>query len=386
MKETFPSDIKTRVALLAPYNIYPPKTGGKKFVAFFHQYLAKLLPVEFISVKENEIPEGLQKSFHKISGSSKLRYANPALFFRIKKLIREKKITDLIIIHPYYGWLAWMLKKGTGIKLSLLSHNIESVRFKSMGKWWWRMLWHYEKNTHKIIDHNFFVTEEDRLFAIKNYKLDVEKCHVITYGIEWQQIPSAQQREFASTQLRQQYRIPVDEKILLFNGSLNYLPNIEAVNYIITYINPLLLQKENYKYKIIICGQDLPASFEELKAFADKNIIYAGFVKDINLYFKAADIFLNPVISGGGIKTKLVEAIGNNLSSVSSESGACGVPAKLVTGKLTVVKDHDWQAFANAIVLADSQAQTGESFFDHFYWGNIAAKAAGILTRITAKN
>lgn len=369
-----------KIALLAPYNVYPANTGGKKFVSFFYEYLVKLLPVDFISVKQNDVPAQMEASFHKILGQSKLRYANPLLFFKIKKLIKEKNITDLIIVHPYYGWLAWLLKKGTGIHLSLLSHNIESVRFKSMGKWWWRVLWQYEKNTHKIIDNNFFVTEEDRLFAIKNYQLIPGKCHVITYGIEWQQIPSVEQKQNAAAELRRQYNIPAYEKILLFNGSLDYLPNIEAINYILENINPWLLQKDNYKYKIIICGKGLPAVFEELKRFADKNIIYAGYVADINLFFKGADIFLNPVITGGGIKTKLVEALGNCLTSVSSETGAFGIPKQIVENKLLVANDYDWETFCRLIITADINIQTEASFFNHFYWGNIAAKAADILT------
>lgn len=376
---------KTKVALLAPYNIYPPKTGGKKFVAFFHQYLSKLLPVDFISVTENEVADEMKDSFHRILGSSKLRYANPLLFFKLKKLVKEKGITDLIIVHPYYGWLAWMLKKATGVKLCLLSHNIESVRFKSMGKWWWGLLWHYEKNTHRILDHNFFVTEEDRLFAIKNYKLAPEKCFVITYGIEWETPPSLQEKQIAATALKKEYNIKEEEKILLFNGTLDYLPNIEAVQYIIENINPLLLAQTGFKYKIIICGKGLPASFDELRSYAGKNIIYAGFVNDINLFFKGADIFLNPVLSGGGIKTKLVEAIGNSLTAVSSATGAFGVPVSLAGSKLIATPDKDWELFSQAIIHAEIKGETPSSFFNHFYWGNIATKAANILTGENSK-
>ena len=379
-------NLTTKIALLAPYNVYPARTGGKKFIAFFHQYLAKELPVEFLSVKDNIMPPELQASFHAISGNCKLRYANPLLFFRLKKFIRENEITDMVLVHPYFGWLAWLLKKATGVKLSILSHNIESIRFKSMGKWWWRMLWQYEKHTHRIIDHNFFVTQEDLDFAVKNYRLSPATCSVITYGTELKQAPAPEEKTIAAKKLRETYSISPDEKIFLFNGTLDYLPNIEAVKYIVDHINPGLLKKQGFPYKIIICGKGLPESFNELKEQSGKNIIYAGFVDDIDLFFKGADIFLNPVITGGGIKTKLVEAIGNGLSSVSSESGAFGVPASIAPGKLSIVKDHDWDAFIDAIVSADSSGQTATSFFNHFYWGNIAAKAAGILTGQNSTN
>jgi polysaccharide biosynthesis protein PslH len=371
---------KKNIAILAPYNVYPARTGGKKFIALFHQYLAKVLPVEFISVPDNDIPITFQNAFHGVLGNSTLRYANPFLFFKLRKIIKQKKITDLIIVHPYFGWLAWLLKKNTGVCLSLLSHNIESVRFKSMGKSWWRLLWFYEKNTHKIINNNFFVTEEDLEFAVQNYKLHREKCFVITYGIEWQKCPELEEKKHTASDLRKQYNIKEDEKILLFNGSLDYTPNIEAVNYIIENINPILLKETNFKYKIIICGKGLPASFNDLKEYINKNIIYAGFVDDINLFFKGSDIFLNPVITGGGIKTKLVEALGNGVTSISSQSGAFGIPTEIVKEKLMVAKDYDWESFASAILSADIYATIGASFFNHFYWGNIAAKAAQIIS------
>ncbi len=372
---------KTQIALLAPYNVYPAQTGGKKFIALFYEYLCRIDPVYFISVPENEMPSQVKSSFHGILGSKKLRYANPFLFFRLQKLIKEKEITDLIIVHPYYGWLAWLLKKVTGVRLSILSHNIESIRFKSMGKPWWRGMWLYEKNVHRIIDHNFFVTEEDMSFAIENYSLSPDKCHVITYGIEWQQQPTIAEKRLAAEYLRKQHDIKQNEKILFFNGSLNYLPNIEAVNFILEHINPALLKTAGFLYKIIICGKGLPPAFGELKAYRERNIIYGGFVEDINIYFKGADLFLNPVISGGGIKTKLVEAIGNGLTAVSSKTGAFGVSPAIAGNKISIVEDHDWQGFVHAIKHADTESDTAPAFFNHFYWGNIAKKAAGIITK-----
>lgn len=365
--------------------MYPARTGGKKFIASFYEYLAKIYPVTFISVEDNDIPPDLTNSFEGILGSSKLRYANPLLFFKIQKLIKQKRITDLVIVHPYYGWLAWLLKKSTGVKLSLLSHNIEAVRFKSMGKWWWKMLWSYEKNIHKIIDHNFFVTAQDLDFALKNYGLDAAKCDVITYGIDWKDAPSKEEKENAALEIRRQYNIKQEEKILLFNGTLDYKPNIEAINYIIENINPLLISEYNFTYKIIICGKGLPASFNELRDYSDKNIIYAGFVNDINLFFKGADLFLNPIITGGGIKTKLVEALANNVTSISCESGAYGIPQGVAGAKLNVVKDFDWTAFVSGIFNVNVQADIPSAFFNHFYWGNIAAKAAGIIAGNTTQ-
>ena len=187
-------------------------------------------------------------------------------------------------------------------------------------------------------------------------------------------------KKYAKKQIKEQYDIDSNYKILLFNGTLDYKPNVEAVEYIIKNINPTLLKKTGFLYKIIICGKGLPAIYNDLKDFKNQNIIYAGFVDDINLFFKGADIFLNPVITGGGIKTKLVEALGNNLTSISCRSGAFGIPTIIAQGKLIVVNDFDWNSFSDAIFSAKVEENISTTFFNYFYWGNIAAKAANIIS------
>lgn len=94
--------------------------------------------------KNNESPGNLKAEFLPVLGKSRFRYINPFLFFSIRKIIREKS-THLLIEHPYYGWLGILLQLFCRVKLIVHSHNIEATRFKSTGKWWWGILWNYEK-------------------------------------------------------------------------------------------------------------------------------------------------------------------------------------------------------------------------------------------------
>ena len=83
---------------------------------------------------------------------------------------------------------------------------------------------------------------------------------------------------------------------------------------------------------------------------------------------------------GGGIKTKLVEALGYNLNVISTESGAAGVDPKRCNGKLTICKDHDWKAFAASIIHCSADnAIIPSAFYDQFYWRNIARRAAEFI-------
>ncbi len=259
------------------------------------------------------------------------------------------------------------------------SHNIESVRFKTLGKWWWKLMWMYEKWVHREADTSFFITHNDKEFAIKNYHLSQQKSEVITYGINQQKAPSVNERANAKTIICNQYNIPFSNTILLFNGDLGYAPNTLAVEAIITQINPLLLQHSSFQYTLFICGRNLPESWQKQMQNESANIIYTGFVNDVVPFFLAADIFINPVVAGGGIKTKLVEALGYNCNAVSTTSGAAGINQNTTGNKLTVVDDSDWKAFANAILQSDTSLQIQADFYEHFYWGNIAAKAVTTL-------
>ncbi len=372
----------TKITVIIPYKTYPAKMGGQKFNALVYQYLSGLLPVTIISTKNNEAPSGRNIVFIPMFSNSRSRYINPFLFFRIRNEVKKNNTTHLNLIHPYMGWLGLLVKWFSNVKLVIQSHNIEALRFKSVGKWWWGILWHYEKFIHRKADINFFVTEEDRQYAITHYKADPKKCHILTYGFEFDKIPAAGERANAKKKVQEIHGIDPGEKILFFNGTLDYKPNLDAVDSIINHINPVLLTTNGFRYKIIICGRGLPAHYNELKDHRSQNIIYAGFVDDITIYFKAADIFINPVIDGGGIKTKLVEALGYNVSSVSTQSGANGVSKEVAGTKIAIVPNADWEGFTREIIKIDTSENTGADFFNHFYWGNIAKHTASIFNGI----
>ncbi|HMI77548.1 MAG TPA: glycosyltransferase family 4 protein [Ferruginibacter sp.] len=374
-------DKAVKVLSLVSYKFLPPEMGGQKGIAFFNRYLAKSLDLCCVTTEENNVHGTEGYPIKNLLSNSTLRYINLFYFFTLNRIIRENKITHLIIEHPYYGWLGILLKWSGKVKLVVHSHNIESLRFRTMRKWWWGILWHYEKITHRNADINFFIHDNDRNYAIDNFKLRPEKCITVTYGFEHSKVPGNEEKTVARKMICDAHHIPATEKLLLFNGTLGYKPNLDAVNIILEKINPILLADRNFTYKIIICGNKLPADYNGLVEFKEKNIIYAGFVDDINLYFKGADIFINPVIDGGGIKTKLVEALGYNLSVISSRSGAIGIPTEITRDKMKVVHDGDWEEFARQIILLNTQIQTPPEFFHHFYWGNIAARAAGIINR-----
>jgi hypothetical protein len=87
---------------------------------------------------------------------------------------------------------------------------------------------------------------------------------------------------------------------------------------------------------------------------------------------EAADIFINPVLTGSGIQTKNIDALSNGLPVVSTEFAAKGLPSYLQPAMLTVAKNGDWDDFINCIAISLSKtAKIDSKFFDNYYWRNI---------------
>jgi polysaccharide biosynthesis protein PslH len=362
---------------LVSYPFLPARTGGQKGIALFYKYFSRYHQLTIVTTEKNQPVYAEGYELLNIISNSKLRYINPFIFFRIRNLIRQKKATHLILEHPYYGWLGILLKRFCDVKLVVHSHNIEGLRWKALGKWWWHILWNYEKITHQQADYNFFIQEEDRKYAIETFHLDEKKCLSVSFGTEIQEPPSADSHTSSSGILRQQWKIRDDLPLLLFNGSFQYLPNREALDNLLFKVNPLL-QKKEIPYLILIIGLDIP---ETIKNTSYPNIRILGFVENLELYLTGCDVFLNPVQSGGGIKTKLVEALAFNLNAISTENGAIGIDPAHCNGKLMVCPDNDWNSFTEAISRAvNLNATMIPDFYDLFYWGNITKRAAEFIS------
>jgi polysaccharide biosynthesis protein PslH len=368
-----------KVLAIAPYPYLPFFSGGQKFIARFFEYLGKETDLTVISVAENDFSLATTYKTIPLLKKSFSRYYDSSLVSKITALVKKEGFDTLICEHPYYAWLAFRIRKRTGIKTIIHTHNIEHQRFRSNGRWWWPVLKIYERWSFKKADAIFFITTEDKNFAIEKWKIEKGKCIDLPFGIDIKNYPDdkAECREVVC----REHNISKEEKILLFNGLLNYKPNLDALKVILDKINPLLLRHVSFRYKIIICGKGLPEELDSLKGYTDKNIIYAGFVDDVETYFKGSDIFLNPVQSGAGVKTKMVEAIAFGTTVVATETGALGIDRSVCGNKLIVTADNDWNGFAGSIINnADKTTITSSAYYQYYSWENVIKNLIASLT------
>lgn len=364
---------------IVPYRFLPAHTGGQKAVAILYKYIAQRLSFTVAGTKDNEV-RGAAYFVEEIFSPSPLRYLNLKNYLRLKRIVQSNNVTHICIEHPYMGLYAIWLKKRFAVKLIVRSHNIESQRFKTLKKKWWRILFYYEKYVHTKADHSFFITPEDRCYALSNFRLRADKTSVLTYGTEINKGLSTIEKQKWSKKLKAQYHIPESTTLLLFNGTFDYQPNYEALKLLLSEILPALLQKDS-GFFLLICGKNIP---EKILQAMHAHTKIVGFVEDIEAVFKGAEIFINPIWLGGGIKTKLVEALASGCSAVSFESGAIGISQEVVGKKLNIVQDENIAAFASAIIQQRDTINDviPENFYREFSWRALAHKFVDKLAEI----
>src|SRR5687768_17461380 len=111
------------ILAIVPYKVLPANFGGEKCVTQFYQYLGQLVNLTAVSTKANKIELARNYRMLNIFSNSRIRYANPFLYFKLKKLLLQTGAKQVLIEHPYYGWLAWLLKITLNVKWVIHSHN-----------------------------------------------------------------------------------------------------------------------------------------------------------------------------------------------------------------------------------------------------------------------
>jgi glycosyltransferase involved in cell wall biosynthesis len=355
----------SRILSIVWYKIFPPVFGGQKGIAGFNQELSQHHELVCLCSNHNEAGSNIPYKVIPELPADQLQFIDPRVWSNIRSVTKQVAPEFIILEHPYHGIAAVKTAQAVAAKLIVHSHNIESERFRELGKWGWQVLRRYEKWVHRKAAINVFKTRADLEFAISQFGLDPLKCVVVPYGIE---------RPFinpdAGTLIRERHGIGKEEKILLFAGTLDYKPNALAFENIFTKIAPLL-EKQSFAARVIICGRNHKPSFKYLNQFSHPSVIVAGEVTDIENYFQAADAFINPVQTGGGIQTKNIEALSHHCNVVCFANKISDMPPDLCANKLWVAEENNWPAFITATLAAlGHKEKTPETFFTYFGWEN----------------
>lgn len=257
-----------------------------------------------------KIPNLIPKLF---KGTS-VDISNPFLNREFTKILHQKQYDKIIISYAVWGSL------------------IKNIRYKS----------------HLILDTHDFITAQNRQKKHKIGKYFQSEMDIInlfdeiwTFSIEEKYLFE----QFSDKKIVH-HPIAFEQKPLIKKQNTKYdvlyiashnPHNIKSIHWFLEKVLPLL--PSNYKIHIIgrIC--------KEIKK-EYPNVIKHGLVEDINTFYEHAKITICPMLSGTGVKIKVLESLSYNLPVVTNTRGVDGLSNKSENGCIVADNEKD---FAEAI-------------------------------------
>jgi len=292
----------------------------------------------------------------------------------------EQRPYDLIHFDTvsYYPYLKFAQK----IPTVLNHHNIESHMMMRRAS--------LEKNALKKW---YFFDEAKKLATIeKKFCLAVKHnitCSDIDSERLIESIPNASASAIPNG-VDTEYFCPDDSKkgnSLLFIGTMNWYPNIQAVEFLIQEIWPLI--KEKYgDLKIDIIGANPPLKLTRL-AENEPRIKFHGFVDDIRPHMNSALAILCPIKDGGGTKLKVLDALAMAAPLIADPVACEGIDVENGKSVLFAESPRD---YVNALskILADRDfaarlGQEGRDLIERSYSVKVVGKQIRSLYEKIAK-
>jgi len=262
----------------------------------------------------------------------------------------------------YKEWLDSEALTPQGTVSVLRAHNIEYVIWERLAqgesnplKRWYlgqlaSRLRHFEKEYLRHFDAVAAITQED---IARLQKLGCPEPIAL--------IPAAV--EMASFQPDPAVR-PRPHTVFMI-GSLNWLPNLEGLDWLLREVWPAL-HAELPELELHVAGVAPPGHLTSRPRGQD-NVFIHGFVESAAAFMRQHDLMLVPLLSGGGMRVKIIEGMALGKAILSTSIGAEGI----------AVRDgHD-------IVLRDTAAAWQQALRD-YYHGRLPVASLGAVAATTA--
>ena len=161
----------------------------------------------------------------------------------------------------------------------------------------------YESKIYRFFDHHTVISDQDK------HQIDTpeeNKITVVRNGID---------TDFFS---------PIEKDKVYdvgFVGNMGYPPNVDAAEYLINSLKPILNQ--NLRYQIAGARPD-----KRVKLLAGKNVTITGWIEDVRDAYSSCKIFVAPLWSGTGQQNKILEAMAMGIPCITSTSVNNAIGAK----------------------------------------------------------
>jgi sugar transferase (PEP-CTERM/EpsH1 system associated) len=391
--------------------LVPPDTGGKIRSYNILRQLANHHDVtlfSFYAAHENDIHAELKDVFQKVicipldlppersfgelmdygvrvlscDPYNLTKYCRPNVQRELRKLLLQEAydviLCDFLVAAGAIPW-DWPCPK------VLFTHNVEAVIWQrhyevARNPLWKILSWREWKTTVaseerylRLADHVVAVSDNDRNVFAKF--LDPAKITVIPTGADIDFFrPSAE---------------PETPNSLVFTGSMDWLPNEDAILFFIKEILPLI-RRTVPGVSLSVVGRK-PSHRLQDAASSEPNIQLTGWVEDVRPYLAKGAACIVPLRIGGGTRLKIFEAMSMAKAVISTPIGAEGLPVR--DGEHLLLADSPTQFAESTVNLLGDPArrrQLGMAARDlvkeNYSWGSVARNFAEVLTAVVAES
>jgi glycosyltransferase involved in cell wall biosynthesis len=360
---------KMQLLYLTNKPVYPTVDGGcKAMQALLELLLATEIPITHFTLstekhpfKSTEYPKdirekcsikvfevatkptifGFIKSFFLGNSYNITRFYVPELEIAISNFAPNEEVIvvmESIYLAPYLP----ELKKRKNTRIFIRTHNVEHDL--------WLQKSNSTKNPFKKIAYTYIAnrlkteeiiafSEADELFTLTEN--DANSINDLGVNTPCTVVPMHFQMN------HQQVDYSIND--LFFVGSMNWFPNIEAVQKLKEDLFPIL--KKEFPFLTL----KLAGSFSPKQALIN-GVEHVGFVKDLANFFQRSGILVAPIMTGSGVRVKLLEAMSYGVPIITTEIGAIGIPHN--NGLIIVKSSEEFISKIQQLITSEELRQT----------------------------
>jgi len=275
-----------------------------------------------------------------------LRFKIKAFRTALSTLLQEETFDIIQLEGPYPGQYLDLIRKGSKARISLRAHNVEHLIWERKAlnetsplKRWYLInmacrLKKYELSVAQHVDILIPISEEDAGYFREH---DLQKPMLtIPAGLNMKNYPLTK---------------PPAGSSIFFIGALDWLPNQEGLDWFLRNVFDQLLS-ELPELKFHVAGRNAPVCFE--KKLKHPNISYHGEVEDALKFIQTYRLMVVPLLTGSGIRVKILEGMALGRPVVTTSTGIEGIPGD---DRPNVAVEDDPLIFSNQIVKLLKGAQ-----------------------------
>jgi sugar transferase (PEP-CTERM/EpsH1 system associated) len=271
------------------------------------------------------------------------KYCRPEVRRRLRALLKQETydviLCDFIVAAGVIPW-DWPTPK------MIFTHNVEATiwrrHYQVAGNliWkvisWleWRRMEATERRYLRLADQVLTVSDTDR-DAFAPF-VEPRKLTVIPTGVDVDYFQALPTEEIANS--------------LVFIGSMDWLPNEDAILYFVDTILPLI-KRQCPEVSLEVVGRSPSRKLQAL-AEREKSVRLTGWVEDIRPFVARGSICIVPLRIGGGTRLKIFEAMAMSKAVVSTSVGAEGLPVRAGENILLADTPNDF-AYSVVSLLRD---------------------------------